>query len=252
MMIDRKIFFSRWRESFGPLNQGHAGTLNLFLDHWDASGLSDLRWLAYIMATAHGEVGAGLQPVREGFAASDTAARHHVARLKAAGRITVNYARPHAVTGQSYYGRGFVQLTHYSNYEAMGQILGLDLVHNPDLALRPEVAVAILFTGMERGTFTRKTLADYFPPGGPADWIKARRIVNGTDRARTFAALGQTYHKALLEAAARPAETGTQPPRPAPPQPPQPKTPETAVAPREGLLAAFIDFIISLFNRKGP
>ena len=43
-------------------------------------------------------------------------------------------------------------------------------------------ALAILFEGMARGSFTGKKLSDYFE-GGSEDWVEARRIVNGADRA---------------------------------------------------------------------
>lgn len=251
-MIDRKTFFGHWRESFGPLNQGRVDTLNLFLDYWEGRGLADLRWLAYAMATAHGEVGAGLQPVREGFAESESAARRHVARLKVDGRIKVNYALPHKTTGKSYYGRGYVQLTHHSNYEAMGQLLGLDLVNNPDLALKPDVAVKILFTGMERGTFTGARFATYFPHGEKAGWLNARRIINGTDKAQKFATLGETYYNALLAAVGRAIEPPSQPPSPTPPLPMPPNPPAPAGEPPTGFLALILKFIAALFNRKGP
>jgi predicted chitinase/biotin carboxyl carrier protein len=42
--------------------------------------------------------------------------------------------------GARFKGRGFIQLTGRSNYEAAGQALGLDLVGNPELASDPNVA----------------------------------------------------------------------------------------------------------------
>lgn len=202
-MIDRKIFFAAWRESFGPLKQSAVDTLNLLMDHWEGLGLTDYRQLAYIMGTAHGEVGSALAPVREGFTTGDAAARRHVAGLLAAGKIKVNYALRDPETGRSYYGRGLVQLTHKSNYQAMGQLLGLDLVNNPDLALEPGVAVRILVTGMLRGVFTggKHRLDGYFVHDlVEANWIGARRIVNGTDKAQKFAELAQAYYGMLLRA----------------------------------------------------
>jgi hypothetical protein len=49
--------------------------------------------------------------------------------------------------------------------------------------------------GMEQGTFTGKSLGDYFD-GDTNDPINARRIVNGTDKAKLIAA----YHAKALEA----------------------------------------------------
>ena len=79
--------------------------------------------LAYIMATAHGEVGEALLPVREGN-------RHQM--MCSARRIVANYCKKKGITnyaadvnGRSYYGRGFVQITHRDNYDKMGRHLGI-------------------------------------------------------------------------------------------------------------------------------
>ncbi len=45
--------------------------------------------------------------------------------------------------GRHYKGRGYIQLTGRSNYTAYGNLLGVDLVGNPDLALDPMVAARI-------------------------------------------------------------------------------------------------------------
>ena len=45
--------------------------------------------------------------------------------------------------GEKYHGRGFIQLTGRDNYRMASQALGIDLLSNPDLAERPDVAAKI-------------------------------------------------------------------------------------------------------------
>jgi predicted chitinase len=45
--------------------------------------------------------------------------------------------------GVRYYGRGYIQLTGRDNYTRAAKALGLDLVNNPQIAERPEVAAQI-------------------------------------------------------------------------------------------------------------
>ena len=54
--------------------------------------------------------------------------------------------------------------------------------------------------GMRDGTFTGKRLADYFT-AKTSDWVNARKIVNGLDRAKDIAGYGRRFHSELLAAA---------------------------------------------------
>lgn len=45
--------------------------------------------------------------------------------------------------GRRYKGRGFIGLTGRNNYKKYGDMLGIDLVNNPELASDPEIALAI-------------------------------------------------------------------------------------------------------------
>lgn len=199
-MIDRKKFFDSVRQKpfGGSLRTPAVSNMEAIIGEWERRGLTDLRWLAYMLATVLAECGRNMAPVPE------------------VGR---GQGRPYgsSVNGHVYYGRGYVQLTWNFNYRKMGQLIGVDLLNHPDLALNPTVASKILFEGMIRGSFTGKKLSDYFS-GATADWINARRIINGTDRAPEIANYGKQFHAALTGAYSKtappaqpPAQTATKP-----------------------------------------
>lgn len=228
-MIDRKKFFDGIRSNPfpGSLTPEAVWGITAILNEWDSRpGFTDLRWLAYMLATVLGECGVRMLPVREGFKNSDAQARAYVA--------SKGYKYAAVVNGQVYYGRGLVQLTWHSNYEAMSKILGIDLVNKPDLALDPKNAAAIMFEGMRRGTFTKKKLADYFN-AVETDWHNARRIINALDRAAEIARYAQAFYSALER-----ASDGVQPPLPPdlpPLPPPKPKPPMPPPATQGGIAA---------------
>lgn len=183
-MIDRAKFFAGVRTSpfNGRLTQGQVDGMSAILDEWERRKLTDLRWLAYMLATVWWECDRTMQPIRE------------VGRGK--GRA---YGKRDPQSGQFYYGRGFVQLTWRRNYEAMGKLIGADLVNDPDRALELPIASAILFLGMTRGIFTGRKLADYLNARA-TDWINARRIINGTDKASIIAGAAKQFYADLVSA----------------------------------------------------
>lgn len=177
-MIDRKIFFDRVRVSpfGGALKQEQVEGLTTLLDVFDRDyRWSDLRWLAYALATTYHETASTMQPITE--------------------RGSASYLR-----GKPYWpyiGRGYVQLTWDYNYRKMGQKLGVELMApNEDRALDPALAARILFVGMRDGDFTGRKLSDYFGQNVD-DPIGARRIINGTDKASMIAAHYDLFLDAL-------------------------------------------------------
>lgn len=68
-----------------------------------------------------------------------------------------------AYADSGFWGRGFSALTWEENYFKMGEEIGLDLIQHPSLALLPEIAAAILGTGLFVGGFANTgTLARHF------------------------------------------------------------------------------------------
>jgi len=181
-MINRKFFFDYVRGYLfdGKLNQNQVNGLNAIVAEWDRKyAKKDDRWLAYMLATAHHETDRTMQPIEE----------------YGKGK-NLDYGKADPATGQIYYGRGFVQLTWKRNYEAMGKKLKTDLVSHPERALELKVATQILFLGMIEGTFTGVRLSNYFNPN-KEDWVNARRIINGLDKANLIAAYAKSYYAAI-------------------------------------------------------
>jgi putative peptidoglycan binding protein/glycosyl hydrolase family 19 (putative chitinase) len=180
--INREHFFEVVREPLfkGSLKQSQTDGINGILDEWEANyNTNDDRFLAYMLATTFHETAFTMKPIAE--------------YGKGAGHP---YGEPDAETGQTYYGRGFVQLTWKANYATFGKLLNVDLVNNPDLAMDLKNATEIMFTGMLQGLFTGKKLATYFTADN-SDWVNARKIINGLDQASAIAGYGTTFYSAI-------------------------------------------------------
>ena len=182
-MIDRAVFAEEFpsKKLYGKkLTPQRKEGFDAIFSLWDGiESYNSLEWLAYELATAWHETGGSMQPVREGFKATDAAAYAHVtAYCKKKG--IYNYATRHS-NGNSYYGRGYVQLTHGDNYRKMGEHLGVgsDLYNSPDKVMEPAVAARILVIGMMDGLFrpAKGTLFDYFN-GSHQLWFDARDLIN--------------------------------------------------------------------------
>ena len=201
MGIDRKRFFDGVRGTpyGGRLARGQVRGMAALLDRFERGReTDDLRFLAYMLATAHHETGGRMRPVRETFAASDAVAIARLDKAFAEGRlpqVSAPYWRRDE-DGRSWLGRGLVQITHRRNYERLSALTGIDLVARPERAMDMAAAVEILFAGMLQGAFTGRRLADHFS-AGQADWVGARRIVNGLDRAERIAGYGRAFLVAL-------------------------------------------------------
>jgi len=198
--VVRARFFDGVRQNpfGGRLSGAQVAGMESIFRGWGLHAKAADAQLAYVMATAFHETAKTMQPVRETLALSDEEAVARLERAYAAGRLPSvrrPYWRPDA-EGKSWFGRGFVQLTHRRNYEAMSDLIGIDLVAEPGLALRTDIAAKILIDGMRVGMFTGWRL-DMFFGRGKADWVGARKIVNGTDRAELVAGYGQAFAAAL-------------------------------------------------------
>ena len=101
----------------------------------------------------------------------------------------------------AYYGRGYVQLTWWSNYATSGLAIGkgLDLLLNPEMVKDPAITYAIMSHGMRTGTgfANGRKFSDYFV-GPNRDYIHARKRVNGKDHADDIAKIAEAFETILM------------------------------------------------------
>ena len=190
-MINRANFYNNYRLNFGKISSSQVKGYEAIFNEWDNRKLKDTRWLAYMLATTYHETAKTIAPIEE-YGKGKT--RSYGKKIKHSG---VAYTAPEKI----YYGRGFVQLTWYENYELLGRLLKLNLLKNPELCLTLEVATKVMFEGMLKGSsnvgdFTGKCLEMYFNEK-TEDAVGARKIINGTDKADLIASYYLIFKKCL-------------------------------------------------------
>ena len=241
-------FYDAVRPLFGgKLKQSQVDGLAVLLD---ATAKQPLFYRAYLLATAQWETAHTMQPLRETLASSDASA---VARLENAWRkdqlkaVKTPYWRVDA-DGKSWFGRGYVQLTHKVNYQKASALTGVDLVADPSKAMVPAIAAKILVDGSVNGMFTKYRLADFLD-GKTPDYVGARRVINGTNKAAEIAKLARTYEAALRKLGdAAPVIDAEPAPKPSLPiDTPAVSQPEPEG--QTGLLAAILRLLASIFRK---
>jgi putative chitinase len=172
-MFDEKIYFDMVRGPLfgGSMSQEQVDGQKFILASWDRdTTTTDLRWLAYSLATTKHETASTMLPIEE--------------YGKGQG---MEYGKIDPVTGQGYWGRGFVQLTWRDNYAKADRELGLtgdkSCEWHAENALDPKIAADIMFKGMDEGWFRKdkngpQTLLRYFD-ADLEDPYNAREIING-------------------------------------------------------------------------
>ncbi len=173
MSFDRAVFFNAVRGSIfhGSMTQQQVDGMNAILDAWEVNPRSDnLRHLSYPFATTAHETGFTMAPIEE--------------YGKGKGMA---YGQPDPETGQTYYGRGYVQLTWRDNYARADEELGFgnvdSLEWHAERALDHHVAAQVMFEGMCEGWFRSDSegcqdLDRYFNEDTD-DSYGAREIING-------------------------------------------------------------------------
>jgi hypothetical protein len=255
MAIDRNKFFQGFKAFLQRhdilLSEGRIEALTFLLDDFEA----DKRWVdtrhrAYALATICIETGWTFEPITE------KGPKSYFKKYE--GRKDLGNTEKG--DGYLYRGRGYVQITGRKNYWTFACLLCPDLIANPDLALDQNLAFEIMTVGMFRGLFTGKKLATYINVD-KTDYVNARKVINGNDRAAEIAVFARQIEQILNSAAApisNPApisdtQPADNPPATASVQPPIPSTISrisNATTWAQGVIDRFTSFRSSIANAR--
>ena len=183
--MNKEAFYYNVKDSLfhGKLSQSQVEGMEAIIN---ASSIVSTNELAYILATIYHETAKTMQPIEEYGKGYNRTYGH---------KVKLN-GKPYNNTDNIFFGRGFVQLTWYDNYEKMGKIIGEDLINHPELCLTISVATKICYAGMIGGLFTGKRLSDFINDT-QTDFINARRIINRLDCAELISGYADKYIIAL-------------------------------------------------------
>lgn len=178
------------------IDQDMVDNLNYLFDEFNSLTTAESTnplYIAYMLATTWHETGFTFKPIKE-YGSDAYLSKYDTGKL---AKILGNTPEADG-DGQLYAGRGYVQITGKSNYHKFSSIVGHDLVSEPNKALWPRVAARILVEGSIRGLFTGRGLKHFIRRGTVNEFIEARRVINGTDKANSIATYAVKFLSCLV------------------------------------------------------
>jgi putative chitinase len=214
----RASFMDNYGKTFGAADPAIQARLRDIFDYLEKNpAISDLKTLAYTLATIRHDSSGTFRPLTELGSAEQLERRYGPDTPQ--GRSLGN---SQAGDGFLYRGRGYLQLTGRRNYQRVNGELGLvgtpdDLETNPDALLKPDLSFRAMVWGLTTGYFTGRKISD-FVTAEKADYRNARKAVNGLDHAEQIAADAVKFEQVLGATARAKPETCNLPPRPGAPR----------------------------------
>lgn len=193
MFYDHQAFISHYEAAFSKVTAAQFQGLDQLLNFVQLDPeINDDRWVAYMLATVKLECANTFQPITE-FGAPSYFNKYESNTAK--GQELGN-TQPG--DGIRFKGRGYVQITGRDNYQRLGEALGLgnSFVDQPVRVLEPINAYRIMSLGMRDGLFTRRKLAGCINEAS-CDYVSARKIINGLNKAEEIAAYARQFEAAL-------------------------------------------------------
>lgn len=194
-MINIEAFYKAYVDTFGIISkEATTKSLDSIIHCFNLNTIKikPVEKMAYMLATVRHECGPHMIPITENlnysakrlmqvwpsrFPTMSHAARYANNPELLGNKVYGGRLGNGLFEGYKYRGRGFVQITGYVNYTKFSELLGVDLVDNPDLARDVDTGADILYIGMTEGLFTGRKLSGYITSGG-VDYYNARAIVN--------------------------------------------------------------------------
>lgn len=135
-------------------------------------GMTSEVMVCMAFATAHAEVGGRLRPISEYISKYNTDKRPFDKY-----DFRKDLGNKGRGVGELYKGRGYIQLTGFYNYKQYGDRLGVNLIKDPELANRTDIAaeIMVLFLKDKRERLFQALLKSR----NKRDYRLARRLVNG-------------------------------------------------------------------------
>ena len=196
MFYDHQAFAAAYEKAFARLTASQYQGIDQILGFLQIDpDVEDDRWVAYMLATIKHECANSFMPITE-FGPDS-----YFAKYNAGTALGARLGNTQPGDGLRFKGRGYVQITGRANYLRLGQALGIGkaFVDQPTAVLEPANAYRIMSAGMRLGLFTGKKLATYINDTG-CDYVAARRIINGQDKADAIAAYATAFETILKRA----------------------------------------------------
>jgi len=198
MKIDRDFFFDNIKiANVDLIAEKRKEQINFLFDKFEQSEFT-LKQCAYILATVKHESNQTFKPIAEGYWIKENRIKklYKYYELNNPGALITIF--PNGINPPTYEGRGRIQTTHSYNYKKIGDILGLDLITNPDLLLQNDIDWEVLELGFTKGVWTGKKISDYINKD-ITDYYNCRRVVNGLDKADLIRSYAEEFESGMIE-----------------------------------------------------
>lgn len=195
-----ELGFKHLREKFGPLTKDQVDGINHYVEAMDQDKGITYAQAAYILATVWHETLPKMGPIEEygkgkgrlyGTWYKNSKDQLYAYKDDSRREVYLQEDYPHL-----YYGRGDTQNTWFTNYEKLSKVFDVDFLRQPELLLTREWSTKATIYAMKTGLYTGKKLSDYIYQS-KKDYVNARRIINGTDRANKIAKIAEIFEYAL-------------------------------------------------------